>query len=135
MAIAGEFNYEFEELPVIRDGAAFFGMINGHAVIEYDYEGSWSVEEIVLHGARKLSYSLEDHLQAVEEGRSLPKYESASYVMDEGSPAYFSILDQIQTDCADAINERVASELGMDDLPAFDPQREWGTHNRTMQGV
>lgn len=54
----GEIEYEFEELPLLSEGSAVGGLVNGKATIAYhiDDDGSfeWFVHEIYLDAYRKL---------------------------------------------------------------------------------
>jgi len=54
-----EQDYEFEELPLLSEGALFGGLVSGRATIAYHFDGEsgpeWFVHEIYLDAYRKLA--------------------------------------------------------------------------------
>jgi hypothetical protein len=89
------FTYEFDELPLIRDGEGIIAPVSGEAEIAvYDAEGKWFIRSIRLH--------------RYETGKPTSLYE----IEDRVSWLYTTIWGELNADRhAEQISERVRNEL------------------------
>jgi hypothetical protein len=106
------FTYEFDELPLIRDGEGIIVPVSGEAEIAvYDADGEWFIRSIRLH--------------RYEAGKPTSLYE----IEDRASWLYTIIWGELNSGAfAEAIAERVWEKLDEAGVGIPTDKEEHGTH-------
>lgn len=99
--MSDEFEFSFEELPLIVEGGFHAGLVNGSATIGYYSHGEWFVRAIALDGSRERSQ--EERANDAETyhrtGKLLGRFEQRPLAIDMASHKwlYLAIYDQLES--------------------------------------
>lgn len=135
--MSGQFEFSFEELPLLTDLGFDAGLVNGVATITFHQDGEWSISEIALDGHRERTK--EERAAASERiGRQANRFECRPVVVDraERQWLYLAIHEQLENGrFKDQIVDQVDRELGESGIARRDPDREHSTLNHAQQGI
>lgn len=119
-----EINYNFDELCLVQGthkGKTWNYSIDaaGTAVIGYDENGEWWVEEIYIDATRQTK-------------KPTTSWDRNAFKLPPENPMFVLIQSALYRDCSEYIRDAIAR---CDNAPVWSPQEEHGTLNRAQQGV
>lgn len=126
-----EIEFPFSELPLIIDRGFESALIDGVATVNFHPDGEWSVREIALDGARRLSPAE----IAKSGGKELFERKLIALCRDSNPWLYATIIDRLETAFKDSIEDAVAKALDEDGVSFCAPNAEHSTLNRLDQGI
>jgi hypothetical protein len=121
-----EFDFQFEELPVVVDLGFEAGLVDGTATIKFEASGEWWVDGITLDGSRRRSEN-ERQAEKADTGLTAKLYEIKPVKVDRASYSwlYAAITDQLENGrFKDSVEDEVRKEMAAHRADAADQRRE-----------
>lgn len=107
-----QITFDFDDLALIKDANGFeAGKLSGSAVIDFGCDGQWNIEDISLTGSR-----LATDEEIKRSGTFVRK--QVYLTPDDHGFLFFTVRDQIQEACKDAIDDLVAQAIDIMNEPA-----------------
>jgi hypothetical protein len=103
--VRNQIEFEFDDLAIVTDAAGFeCGSLTGRATIDFANAQDWHVQDISLTGSRRAS--------AAEVARSgVFVRKEVAITPDEHGFLYFTIKEQIEASCKNAIEEKIVEAI------------------------
>ena len=105
------FIYDFDELPLMLSAGLEAGHVSGVAEIAYDHSGAWSLQRIGLDAVKRLTPTLEDHIEAKRLGRPINFFERHTMWLDEGDPLQLIVYHRLEHDWRKQVRDRIDDRI------------------------
>ena len=105
------FTYDFDELPLALSDCLEAGHVYGAAEIAYDRSGAWTIQRIGLDAVKRLTPTLEDHIEAKRLGEPVKFFERRTVWLDAGDPLQLIIYHRLEHDWRRQLQDRVDDRI------------------------